>query len=382
MLARIGGTRWALSSTAGGSRVRMSGAPVNGELKKTKVLIIAPAPPLVGGQAVQARRLVDSLRREPHLVVDLQPNNPYFAPRLQQIRFVRTLLTTLRYLLDIMLKIPRYDVVHVFSASYWTFVYSAVPALLIAKSCGKKAILNYRSGEAGHFFSTWGRPFLPFVRWFDHVVAPSGYLVDVFRGFNVKAQSISNFVSLEKYTRRDRVPLRPVFLSNRILEPLYNIDCILRAFQIIQRKYPDARLVVAHEGPDRPRLEKLSLDLQLSNVQFIGLVPNDRIAECYNSVDIYLNSPNMDCMPGSLIECLASGLPIVSTDAGGIPYICENEKTALLVAVNDHEALAASAMRLLEDDVLARTIIKNGLVESRKYSWEHVRGRWLEMYQS
>lgn len=353
---------------------------MNEHAEKIKILIIAPALPLIGGQAVQAKRLVANFQNEPHLQVDFQASNPRFFPRLQKIKFLRTVLTTFKYLFDLLRKIPRYDVVHIFSASYFTFVYVAIPALLIAKISGVKTILNYRSGEAEDFFSRWGKSFLPLVRRFDAVIAPSNYLVDVFAKFDVKARSISNFISREKYIYRNRTPLRPIFLSNRILEPLYNIDCILKAFRIVQNSYAEAELIVAHEGIERKRLENLTKELNLKNVEFVGLVPHEKIAELYDAADVYLNSPNLDCMPGSLIECFASGLPIVSTDAGGIPYIVENGRTGLLVGLDDHAALAEKAIYLLENGEGAARIIDNACTESAKYSWENVRAQWLELY--
>ena len=349
--------------------------------EKIKILLIAPALPLIGGQAVQAQRIVKNFQNEPHLQIDFQPINPQYLPRLQKVKYLRTVLTALKYWFDLLRKLYKYDIVHIFSASYFTFVYVSIPALLIAKIFGVKTILNYRSGEAEVFFSGWGKRFLPLLRKFDAIVSPSNYLVDVFAKFDVKASAINNFISREKYIFRDRVPLRPVFLSNRILEPLYNIDCILRAFKIIQNKYPEAALTVAHEGYDRARLENVVKELNLKNVNFVGLVAHERIAELYDSVDVYLNSPNLDCMPGSLIECFASGLPIVSTNAGGIPYIVENNRTGLLVALNDHKALAENALRLLEDDKFARKIIAEGRAESLEYSWENVREKWLALYE-
>lgn len=347
---------------------------------KTKVLLIAPGLPTVGGQSVQARRLIHNFQNEPHLQIDFQPSNPRFFPRLQKIKFVRTILTTVKYWFDLLRKIYKYDIVHIFTASYFTFAYVSIPALLIARIFGVKTVLNYRSGEAEDFFSRWGKHFLPFLKKFDAIITPSGYLVDVFAKFGIKAASINNFISREKYIFRERVPLRPIFLSNRILEPLYNIDCILRAFQIIQKKYAEAELVVAHEGFERARLENVAKNLNLRNVKFIGLVPHERIAELYDSVDIYLNSPNLDCMPGSLIECFASGLPIVSTNAGGIPYIVSDNRTGLLVELDDHAALAERAMRLLENGDLTEQIIAEGRAESLKYSWESAREKWLALY--
>lgn len=354
---------------------------VSQSIEKTRILIVAPALPLVGGQAVQAQRLLENFRREPHLQPEFQAINPQFASRLQKIPYLRTVLTSGKYLLDLFRKIPRADIVHVFAASYYAFVLSAAPAILIAGLFGRKVILNYRSGEAENFFRGWGRHFLWIVRRADAVVSPSGYLVDVFEKFGVPARSIFNIINTDKFNFRERTTLRPVFLSNRILEPLYNIECIFRAYEIICERFPDARLIVANEGPEREALEKTAREMNLRNVEFVGLVPHNEIAALYDAADVYLNSPNFDCMPGSLIECFASGLPIVSTDAGGIPYIVADGETGLLVAVNDHEALAEKAMRLLENPQAARAMIENARKECAKYSWPEIRPQWLDLYE-
>lgn len=354
---------------------------MNQTSEKTKILIIAPALPLVGGQAVQAQRLLGNFRREPHLEADFQPINPQVAPRLQKIPYLRTVVTTLKYLFDLLRKIPRADIVHVFSASYYGFVLSVVPAILLAKLLGKKTIINYRSGEAENFFRGWGGRFLWVLKMADAVVSPSGYLVDVFENFGIKGRSIFNIINTDKFNFRERKTLRPIFLSNRILESLYNIECIFRAFQIIGEKFPGARLVVANEGIKRENLERTAREMNLKNVEFIGLVPHDKIAELYDSVDVYLNSPNFDCMPGSLIECFASGLPVVSTNAGGIPYIVADGETGLLVETNDHEALAEQAIYLLENPQAAQAIINNARGECAKYSWDAIRPQWLALYE-
>ncbi|HEX8736942.1 MAG TPA: glycosyltransferase family 4 protein [Pyrinomonadaceae bacterium] len=354
---------------------------MNQSSEKTRILIIAPALPLVGGQAVQAQRLLENFRREPHLEVDLQPINPQVAPRLQKIPYVRTVVTTVKYLFDLFGKIPRADVVHIFSAAYYSFVLSVVPAILLAKLFGKKTIVNYRSGEAEIFFRGWGGHFLWAMRRADAVVSPSGYLVDVFAKFDVRGRSIFNIIDTDKFNFRERKALRPVFLSNRSLESLYNIECIFRAFKIISERFPDARLIVANDGIERENLKRTAREMKLNSIEFIGLVPQDKITELYDSADVYLNSPNFDCMPGSLIECFASGLPVVSTNAGGIPYIVADGETGLLVETNDHAALAAKAIYLLENAAAAERIIGNARKECEKYSWEAIRPQWLALYE-
>jgi glycosyltransferase involved in cell wall biosynthesis len=119
----------------------------------------------------------------------------------------------------------------------------------------------------------------------------------------------------------------------------------------------------------------------LRNTAFIGRVPHSKIAELYDSVDIYLTCPDLDCMPGSLLECYASGLPLVATKAGGIPYIVNDGETGLLVDLNDHEAMAACALRLLEDEELVERITRQGRKELEKYSGHSVRRQWVDLYR-
>ena len=350
--------------------------------KPIKVLIVAPALPLLGGQTVQAQRLLEKFRAdETHLQVDLQPINPSFFPALQKIKYLRTVLTTVKYLFDLLVKIPRYDVIHIFSASYFSFLLAPTPAVLIARIFGKKTILNYRSGEAEDHLKRW-RTAIPIIRLFDKIVAPSGYLVDVFAKFDLPAEAIFNFVDTKKYIFRRRDPLVPVFLSNRNFEELYNVGCILRAFAVIQQKYEDAKLIIAGDGAEREKLQLLAKNLKLENVEFLGRVSQKQMPELYNRADVYLNSPNIDNMPNSIIEAFAAGTPVVSTDAGGIPYIVENGETGLLVAINDHEALAREAIQLIEDNEQAQKIIAAAKENCVKYSWENVRGDWLDIYQT
>ncbi len=348
------------------------------------MLLIAPSLEILGGQAVQAARLLAQLRKEDSVVIDFLPMNPRLPGPLrllQRIKYVRTAATLLTFVLKLLARLPRYDVVHVFAAGYFSFWWAPMPAILLGKAFGKKVILNYRDGRAEDHLRNW-RTAIPVIRKADVIVAPSGYLVDVFAKFGLPARSIFNVID-ERYSyRQRRRPRRgPVFLHNRILEPLYNVECTLRAFAVIQRRYPDASLTIAHEGVSRPALEQLARELKLERTRFIGSVPQDRMAELLDTADVYLTTPNIDCMPGSLLECFAVGLPIVATRAGGIPYIVTHEQTGLLVPCDDHQAVAAAALRLLEDDELVVRLTSNAHRELERYRWPQIRDKWLGLYR-
>ena len=347
-----------------------------------RVVIIAAGLDILGGQSVQATHLVHYLREEPSLTVDFLPINPQF-PRLfrrwQSVKYLRSIRTTMLYWLSLLRQIKKYDVIHIFSASYLSFLFSPTPAMLTARLYGKRIVLNYHSGEAEDHLSrsALARRML---RLADVIVVPSGYLVDVFARFGLHARSIYNTVETERFRYRERKPLRPRFLSNRNLEPMYHVGCVLRAFALIQQRFPDARLTVAGDGSERAKLERLANTLGLRNTTFIGRVAPDAMHELYDAADIYLNGSEIDNMPVSIIEAFAAGVPVVTTNAGGIPYIVTDEETGLLVERGDHEAMARSAIRLLEDEALATRLAEQARRACQQYSWPAVRNEWLGLY--
>lgn len=348
-----------------------------------KVLVIGPSMDILGGQAVQVAELLSILKPLKHLNVTFFPINPRppkFLSWVKDIRYLRTLITFILYFSRLIFEMRKHEVVHIFSAGLTSYALWTVPALFFGRLYNKKFILNYHDGQAEQHLREW-KTARKTMAWADRIVTPSYFLVDVFARHGIKAQSIFNIIDTNRFIYRDRSRPRPVFMTNRILEPLYNVDCILRAFSIIQSRYPEATLTIAHDGVCRPALERLAAELQLKNTSFIGKVPHDRVAHLYDAADIYLTSPNIDCMPVSLLECFASGVPIVATNAGGIPYISKDRESALLVPINDHVALADRAMELLESAGLAAHITRGGLQEVKKYRWEPVQAQWSALYE-
>jgi glycosyltransferase involved in cell wall biosynthesis len=351
--------------------------------KPIRVLLIAPSMDILGGQAVQAERLLARLGQESSLqmgFLPITPKLPVLLRFLQRIKYVRTAAAFLVYNSKLFWRAPHYDILHVFSAGLWSYTLWTIPALIASKLYGKKALVNYRDGQCEQHLREF-RTAAPTLRMADMLVAPSGFLVDVFARHGLKARSIFNIMDFSRFQYRQRGKLRPVLMTNRILEPLYNVECILRSFAMIQECYPEASLTIAHDGPSRPGLEKMAGELKLRNTRFIGRVPHDQVPSLYGSADLYLTTPNIDCMPGSILECFASGVPVVATNAGGIPYIAENERTALLVDINDHQALAECVFRLLDDEKLVVRLTTEAREEVNRYEWSCVRNQWLEAYR-
>ncbi len=352
--------------------------------KPIRVLIVAAPPDWPGGQSVQAARLLEGLAGEPEVEAELLPIHPRLPGPfhlLHEIKYARTVIYSIAYFALLLTRLPRFDVAHVFAASYLSFVITPAPAVLIAKLYGKSVLLNYHSGEAEDHLRRWPLSTKLIFRLADRVVAPSRYLVGVFALFGIRAEAVSNIAPLDRFAFRERIPLRPTLLSNRSLERHYNIGDTLRAFALVESRVPGARLIVAGDGGERARLRELASSLGLKRVEFIGAVPPDKMPELYDLADIFVNSSLVDNMPLSLIEAFACGLPVVSTNAGGIPQLIREGENGLLSPCGDFEALAGNVIRLLEDQSLAADLINRAHASCQRYTWSATRGSWLKIYK-
>lgn len=359
----------------------MTGKPPE---KVVKVCLAGPSLDILGGQAVQLARLHDQLKNTPGLEVGFLPMNPRLPGPLrllQRVKYVRTVVTSIGYWIQLLARVRRFDVVHAFSPSYWAFLLGPVPAMLVARAYGRGALLNYHSGEAEDHLQNW-RTAVPLSRLAHRIVVPSGYLREVFARFGLTAEEIHNFVDIEAIPFRERASLQPVFLSNRNLEPLYNVECCIRAFARVQQQVPSASLVVAGYGTQRESLEALVVSLGLGNVRFTGRVSMAEMAQLLNDADILLNSPDIDNMPLSLIEAQAAGLPVVSTSTGGIPYIVKDGETGLLVPPGDAEGMARASLRLLSEEGLAARLARAARASCiEQFTWPAVQDAWVRVYR-
>ena len=351
--------------------------------KKQRVLIVAPSFDILGGQSVQAARLLERLREEPLLEVAFLPINPRLPGilrQLQKIKYVRTVVTSIAYVLSLLLRVHKYNVIHVFSASYFSFILAPTPAILIGKLYHRKVLLNYHSGEAGDHLQRWRRTAIPTIRLVDSIVVPSEYLVRVFASFGLEARAIYNLIDTSRFRFRERVALRPVFLSNRNLESHYGVDRVLRAFAMIQEKFSEASLTIVGDGSQSRPLTILATELNLQNTMFIGQVDHAAIADVYDAADIFLNGSEIDNQPLSILEAFSCGLPVVTTDPGGIPDIVQDERTGMVVSAGDYAEMAERAICLLNNPTLTKRIVEQARHECLKYSWEAVRDAWMNVY--
>lgn len=351
-----------------------------------RIGLVGPLPPPSGGMANQTLQLKKLLEGEGHAVEMIQINAPYRPSWVAGVKGLRALFRLLPYLLDLWRAAGRNDLFHLMANSGWSWHLFCAPAIWVARLRGCPVVVNYRGGEAATFLQSalaWVRPSLKRA---DVLIVPSGFLHAVFGKFGFASTVVPNIINLERFSA---APARAgdarafTVLVARNLEPIYDNATALRAFAAVRAAHPAARLVVAGSGPLRAELEALALQLALGDaVSFTGRVDNEGMAALYRGADVMINPSLVDNMPNSVLEALASGVAVVSTNVGGVPYLVDDGKTALLVPPGEPDPMAAAILRLLHEPALAAALREAGLRAVQQYTWASVRPRLLQVYRS
>jgi len=351
---------------------------------KPVVCVAGPFPPRIGGMTVQAVKLADRLAEEGLEVIRLQsfPTAPAWLRFTQRIRGVRTIIRGVQYLRSMFRIVPQCTVVHHLVGSGPSFFMHSVPLLLVCARWKKRLIFNYRSGNAGEtFLRHWGWLAVPLMHRADCIAVPSAFLQRVFREHGINSITLPNIGDTELFPFHQRRQFRPRLIAARHLTSIYGMEYVVRAFALVQSKYPDAVLGLAGSGGDEPALRRLCQDLGLRNVRFHGSVPNPRMPDLYLDYDIAVNASVMDNFPGALLEAALSGLAIVTSGAGGIPDMIQHGSTGLLVPMRDPGALAAAVLNVLQDQNAAHSRTVAARQWAERFSWAHVYRELLACYQ-
>jgi glycosyltransferase involved in cell wall biosynthesis len=347
-----------------------------------RVAMVAPSLDILGGQGIQARDLAQALRSE-GVQVDFVPVNPRF-PRwlawLRRVPVARTLLNQLLYICSLH-RLRHVDVVHVFSAAYWSFLLAPLPAIVAGRLFGKRVILNYHSGEADDHLANWGWRVHPWLRMASTIAVPSVYLQHSFAKYGYNVHVVRNFIDLSVFTYRERNPLRPVLFSNRNLEVHYGVATTLAAYVLLKKRIPDASLTIAGYGSQLAVLQQKILDEGIEDVTLLGRVEPEKMPALYNNADVFLNASLIDNQPISILEAFASGLPVVTTPTGDIASMTLQGRAGTLIPENDPEAMATAIEQLLNAGSHAATLAQRAKAVVGTHAWSDVYQAWMELYQ-
>ncbi|HRQ56519.1 MAG TPA: glycosyltransferase family 4 protein [Azoarcus taiwanensis] len=351
-----------------------------------RVAIVGPLPPPAGGMANQTRQLAELLQGEGAYVDVVQVNPPYKPTWVANLKGLRAVFRLIPYFFRLWNATGRANLVHVMANSGWSWHLFAAPAVWVASLRGVPVVVNYRGGEADRFLSKHASIVRATMRRASSLVLPSGFLLEVFACHGMRGRVVPNIVNVERFqpdAEHSLDPSAPHLVVARNLEHIYGNDIALKAFAKVLEVIPGARLSIAGSGPELASLTALAEQLGVSErVSFTGRLDRDEMAALYRQADVMLNPTRVDNMPNSVLEALASGLPVVATSVGGVPFIVEHEKTALLVPAEDEDALASETLRLLRDPELRVRLSRAGVASAREYRWSDVRTKLADVYQA
>lgn len=272
-----------------------------------------------------------------------------------------------------------YDVFHIHCCSHWGFL-PAVVGITVGKKLHKRIVLTYHGGGADSFFRKHTQLVRHFLLQTDTNIVLSGFLGKVFDNYNIPYTIIPNVIELDESNYRTRPTIHPHFISIRTLSPLYNIECILRAFKIVKEKMNDATLTIVGDGPSRESLEEMVQKERIPDVRFTGRVDNRDIYHYLDDADVMLSSPVIDNMPVSLLEGCNAGLLVISSNVGGVPYMIEHGKNGLLFESNNEKQLADLMLQSVNKQDKSKLMITLAHGALKRYSWSEIKNNLLTLY--
>lgn len=352
-------------------------------LTSLRIGLVGPLPPPTGGMANQTRQLAELLRAAGAQVTTVPVNARAWPRWFAGVPVLRAGLRLLPYLAALWRTAGHSDIFHVMANSGWSWHLFATPAVWVARCRGVPVVLNYRGGEAAAFLQHSALLVRFTMRQVTALVVPSDYLMIVFSRFGMGAEVIPNVVDMTRFhARTTMLSANPHLLVARHLEPLYDNATAIRAFQHVLAYFPQARLTIAGGGAQEGALRYLVHAQGIGRfVHFTGDLDPNAMAALYRSADIVLNPSLADNTPNSVLEAWASGVPVVSTNVGGIPHLAQDKINALLVPPSDPFAMGQACIALLRDAATWKKQAQAGQQAAKRHTWSCVQPALLDVYQ-
>lgn len=213
-------------------------------------------------------------------------------------------------------------------------------------------------------------------------VAVSGYLKYYFEEAGYRAIVIPNNIDCKVYPFTVRTEIRPRILWVRSFHRIYNTGMAAEMLALLLHDYPDAELCMV--GPDKDgsmqefktHCEQLGVG---EHVTVTGLLTQAEWHKLSADYSIFINTTNVDNTPVSVIEAMALGLVVVSTNVGGIPFLLEHNKDALLVEKNDATAMYKAVKEVLGNKDVFSTLVANARARAESFDWEVVNKLWKNL---
>ncbi|HKX26246.1 MAG TPA: glycosyltransferase family 4 protein [Blastocatellia bacterium] len=276
----------------------------------------------------------------------------------------------------------RYDVAAVEVYSGHAFIWAELVCRSLER-LGKPFVLTLHGGNLPVFARRWPGRVRRLLRTAATVTTPSAFLHEEMRPYREDLCLLPNPIDLGAYQARLRTEIRPQLIWLRSFHQMYNPALAPKVVAALIEDFPELHLTMI--GPDKGdgslretqrAAEELGVTRHLS---FPGAIPKSEVPVWLDRHDIFLNTTNVDNMPVSVIEAMACGLCLVSTNVGGLPHLLEQERDALLVPANESDSMAAAIRRLLTDPRLAANLSHHARRKAERFNWAEILPEWKRL---
>jgi glycosyltransferase involved in cell wall biosynthesis len=318
-----------------------------------------------------ADQLAELLAKNNHAVITV-------STKLNQAaRMIDTLLT-------VILKASQFKIAVVpLYGGFKSYLWESITTQLL-KLLNKKVILIVHGGSIPARMKKDATKYLKSFKRADVIVAPSAFMTSTFKEYNAESELIENVVNLNDYHFHHKENFRPRILWMRTLEDIYNPEMAVRVAAILAKKYEDFRMVMA--GYDRGSLElvkQLAKELGVQDkIELPGYISKEQKNKYASELDIYICTNRIDNAPVSFIEMMALGLPVVSVNIGGIPYLLEEGYNGLMVNLDDDTAMAKKISSIVEQPQIGKQLAANGKEFSKRFGEAPVLQKWESLFAS
>lgn len=246
-------------------------------------------------------------------------------------------------------------------------------------------VLSLHGGNLPVFARRWPNRIRWLLRSANVVVTPSSYLMSQMREYRADLKLLPNPVDVSKYNFRVRKQPPPRLVWLRAFHSLYNPTLGPRVVALLTRSIPDVNLTMIGPCQGDGSLQatrEIANSLNVAGlIALPGKVSKAEVPGWLDKADIFINTTNVDNTPVSILEAMACGLCIVSTNVGGIPHLLEHEQDALLVPPDDPEAMASAVQRILTDNVLAERLSTNARKKAEQCDWSLILPQWQAIFK-
>jgi len=270
-------------------------------------------------------------------------------------------------------------IVDVFSTRAWVF---SCLVILLAKWFKISYVPVLRGGNLPERFKKHPIFFNFLFSEAKKIISPSKYLQASSQYINSPITVIPNYIDVKKYSFKIRQEIKPNLLWVRAIHSIYNPSMAIHVLDQIRKIYPNALLCMVGPIKDNKIMEELNemmSRLNLKNhVTFTGHLSKKQWIELSANYDIFINTTNYDNTPITLLEAMALGLPIVSTNVGGVPYLIDDNVTGLLVEAKKSEQMVEKINKLISGKIDGYQIVKNAREAVSHYDKNEIIKQWCQ----